>query len=100
MLMMVVCDREGRVYDVWITFGSVHEVRAFRERKKRSLWFRGLVESCVVYGDRGYRGCEGVIVCDSKDMRAKRQVVEGVVKIERKLSWKDGRENILEVVLK
>ena len=28
----VVCDREGRVYDVWITFGSVHEVRAFRER--------------------------------------------------------------------
>ena len=30
----------------------------------------------MVYGDRGYRGCEGVIVCDSKDMRAKRQVVE------------------------
>ena len=28
MLMMVLCDREGRVYDVWITFGSVHEVRA------------------------------------------------------------------------
>ena len=47
MLMMVLCDREGRVYDVWITFGSVHEVRAFRERKKRSLWFRGLVENCV-----------------------------------------------------
>ena len=47
-----------------------HEVRAFRERKKRSLWVRGLVENCVVYGDRGYRGCEGVIVCDSKDMRA------------------------------
>ena len=56
MLMMVLCDREGRVYDVWITFGSVLEVRAFRERKKRSLWFRGLVENCVVYGDRGYRG--------------------------------------------
>ena len=31
MLMMVLCDREGRIYDVWITFGSVHEVRAFRE---------------------------------------------------------------------
>ena len=46
---MVLCDREGRVYDVWITFGSVHEVRAFRERKRRSLWFRGLVENCVVY---------------------------------------------------
>ena len=49
LLMMVLCDREGRVYDVWISFGSVHEVRAFRERKKRSLWFRGLVENCVVY---------------------------------------------------
>ena len=22
MLMMVLCDREGRVYDVWITFGK------------------------------------------------------------------------------
>ena len=79
MLMMVLCDREGRIYDVWISFGSMHEVRAFRERKKRSLWFRGLVENCVVYGDRGYRGCEGVIVCDSREMRAKWQVVEGVI---------------------
>ena len=76
---MDVCDREGRIYDVWISFGSMHEVRAFRVRKSRSLWFRELVENCVVYGDRGYRGCEGVIACDSKDMRAKRQVVEGVI---------------------
>ena len=37
---------------MWITFGSVHEVRAFRERKKRSLWFRGLVENCVVVNIR------------------------------------------------
>ena len=65
---------------MWITFGSVHEVRAFRERKKRCFWFRGLVEICVVYGDRGYRGCEGVIVCGSREMRAKRQVVEGVIR--------------------
>ena len=56
---------------MWISFGSVHEVRAFRERKKRSVWFRVLVESCVGYGDRGYRGCEGVFVCDSREMRAK-----------------------------
>ena len=33
---------------------QVPEVRAFRERKKRSVWFRELVENCVVYGDRGY----------------------------------------------
>ena len=58
---------------MWISFGSMHEVRAFRERKKRSVWFRELVENCVVYGDRGYRGCEGVIVCDSREKRAKRQ---------------------------
>ena len=68
MMMMVLCVREGRVYDVGITFGSVQEVRAFRERMNWSLWFRGLVENCVVYGDRGYRGCEGVIVCDSREM--------------------------------
>ena len=32
-----------------------------------------------MYGDRGYRGCEGVIVCGSREMRANRQVVEGVI---------------------
>ncbi|MFN3976954.1 MAG: hypothetical protein ACK4LT_07835 [Aquificaceae bacterium] len=79
MLMMVLCDRDGVVYDVWITFGSMHEVRAFRERKKRSVWFRELVENCEVYGDRGYRGCEGVVVCNSRELRKKRQVVEGVI---------------------
>ena len=50
MLMMVFCDREGRDYDERITFGSVHEVRAFRERKKRRLWFRGACgELCGVW---------------------------------------------------
>ena len=62
-----------------LAFGSVHEVRAFRECMIRSLWFRELVDYCGVYGDRGYMGCECVIVCDSKDMRAKRLVVEGVI---------------------
>ena len=38
-----------------------------------SLW---RIVWCMVIGVIG--GCEGVIVCDSKDMRAKRQVVEGV----------------------
>ena len=44
---------------MWISFGSVHEVRAYRERKRRSLWFRKLVESCVVYGDRGLGAVDG-----------------------------------------
>ncbi|MFN3946772.1 MAG: hypothetical protein ACK4LA_01645 [Aquificaceae bacterium] len=34
-----------------------------RERKKRSVWFRELVENCVVYRDRSYRDCENVVVC-------------------------------------
>ena len=29
-----------RVYVVWICFGCVHEGWAFRDRKRRSLWFR------------------------------------------------------------
>ena len=36
-------------------------------------------EVSVELGDRGYRGCDGVIVCDSREMRAIRQVVEGVI---------------------
>ena len=35
-----------------MAFGNIW---AFRERKKRSVWFMELVENCVVYGDRGYR---------------------------------------------
>ena len=35
----------------------------------------------MVFGDRGFRGCDGVIVCDSKDMEGKR---EGMVGKEEK----------------
>ena len=98
MLMMVLCDRWGRVYDVWISYGSVHEVRAFRERKRRSIWFRKLVENSVVYGDRGYRGCEGVIVCDCREMRAKRQVVEGCLKTGERVLLATDSERIYQAV--
>ena len=39
------------------------------------------LDAILVSGDEGLRnwGCEGVIVCDSREMRAKRQVVEGVI---------------------
>ena len=33
----------------------------------------------MVFGDSGYRGCVGGFVCDSRELRAKRQVVEGVI---------------------
>ena len=63
------------------------DVCEFRFSARFSFWhikewkgiFKVFEENCVVYGDRGYRGCEGVIVCDSREMRAKRQVVEGVI---------------------
>ena len=33
------------------------------ERERKGVYgLGGLVENCVVYGDRGYRGSEGVIV--------------------------------------
>ena len=35
----------------------------------------------MVYGDRGNRGCEGVIVCDCREMRANRQVGDGVIRL-------------------
>ena len=31
MLMMVLCDREGRVYDVWITFGPCGRGKAHKD---------------------------------------------------------------------
>ena len=35
--------------------------------------------NCVVYGDWGFRGCDGVIVCDCREMSAKRQGGDGVI---------------------
>ena len=43
MLMMVLCDRWGRVYDVWISFGSVHEAlyKAKELGRNRHSWTYG-----------------------------------------------------------
>ena len=54
--------------------------RAKRRRKKVRRDYGKVVEFeevkygmlMMVYGDRGYRGCEGVIVCDCREMRANR----------------------------
>ena len=79
VLVMVLCDETGVVYDIWFKPGNWHEVRAYEERKRRSSWFRYLVSSSEVYGDRGYRGVDGVLICDAKEDKALRQVVEGVI---------------------
>ncbi|MCX8075460.1 MAG: hypothetical protein N3C57_00360, partial [Aquificaceae bacterium] len=63
VLVMVLCDEDGVVYDIWFTYCSMHEARAYRIRKAKSAWFRRLVESAEVYGDRGYEGVEGVLGC-------------------------------------
>ncbi|MCX8077688.1 MAG: hypothetical protein N3D76_03415 [Geminocystis sp.] len=76
---MVLCDEDGGVYDVWFTYGSMHESKAYRLRKSKSRWFRELVGYNEVYGDRAYRYVEGVKVCRRKEKRGMRQVVESVI---------------------
>ncbi len=46
---------------------------------KQSRRFRYLVSGNEIYGDRGYRGVEGVLICDTKKDKALRQVVEEVI---------------------
>ncbi|MCX7989345.1 MAG: hypothetical protein N2648_01720 [Aquificaceae bacterium] len=59
VLVMVLCDENGVVYDVWFTYGSMHEAKAYRIRKVKSAWFRNLVD--------------GVIVCKSKEDKSMRE---------------------------
>jgi hypothetical protein len=53
-----------------------------------------LVDSFGLMGDRGYRGCEYVEVCESKEQKGIRQVVEGVnsqIKLFNRVSrWRKG----------
>jgi len=58
VLVMVLCDKNGVVYDIWFHPASYNEVKSFRLRKSKSKWFRFLVETFEVIGDKGYR--EGV----------------------------------------
>ncbi|MEN3028473.1 MAG: hypothetical protein ABDH29_04520 [Aquificaceae bacterium] len=79
VLVMVLCDENGVVYDVWFTYGSMHESKAYKIRKSRSKWFRELVEGHEVYGDKAYEYVEGVKACSRKDEKGMMQVVEGVI---------------------
>jgi hypothetical protein len=73
---MVVCDSEGIVYDLWFHPASYHEVRSLRIRYRKSKWLRFLVDRFGLMGDRGYRGCEYVEVCEGKEQKGIRQVEE------------------------
>jgi hypothetical protein len=78
LLVMIVCDRNGIVYDLWVHPASYHEVKSVRIRYQKSLWFRALADSFCLMGDRGYRGLEYVHVCEDKPDKSVRQVVEAV----------------------
>uniref|UniRef100_A0A7C5X1S7 Uncharacterized protein n=1 Tax=Thermocrinis ruber TaxID=75906 RepID=A0A7C5X1S7_9AQUI len=78
LLVMIVCDRNGIVYDMLVHPASYHEVRSVRIRYQKSLWFRALADSFCLMGDRGYRGLEYVHVCEDKPDKSVRQVIEAV----------------------
>jgi hypothetical protein len=78
LLVMIVCDRNGIVYDLWVHPASYHEVKSVRIRYQKSLWFRTLADSFCLMGDKGYRGLEYVHVCEDKPDKSVRQVVEAV----------------------
>jgi hypothetical protein len=45
------------------------EVRSLRIGYRKSKWLRFLVDSFGLMGDRGYRSCEYVEVCESKEQK-------------------------------
>ena len=60
LLVMIVCDGNGVVYDMWVNPASYYEVKSVRIRYQRSLWFRALADSFCLMGDRG---CKGLDAC-------------------------------------
>jgi len=53
----MVCDENGMVYDIW---------------------FRFLTENFEFIGDKGYKGCKYVKVCEDKQEKNKRQIIKAV----------------------
>jgi len=43
-----------------------------------SKWFRFLTENFEFIGDKGYKGCKYVKVCEDKQKKSKRQIIEAV----------------------
>jgi len=78
LLVMIVCDRNGIVYGLWVHPASYHEVKSVRIRYQKSLWFRTLAGSFCLMGDKGYRDLEYVHVCEDKPDKSVRQVVKAV----------------------
>jgi hypothetical protein len=75
---MWVYDKDGMVYDIWFHPASYHKVRSLRIRYKMSKWFRFLAENFEFIGDKGYKGCKYVKVCEDNQEKSKRQIIEAV----------------------
>jgi len=76
VLVMVLCDEDGFIYDIWYSYGSMHEKRAFEIRYKRSAWFRFLVDNFSVIGDKAYRGIEKVVISAQREIKRAKQMIE------------------------
>lgn len=76
VLVMIMCDEKGYIYDIWYTYGSMHEKKAFDIRYRKSYWFRYLVDSLEVVGDKGYRGVKKLIISEDRKLKRVRQMVE------------------------
>ena len=79
VLVIVLCDEDGFIYDIWYTYGSMHEKKAFDIRYERSYWFRFLVNSFNVIGDKAYKGIKNLknlMICNNKELKRVRQKVE------------------------
>jgi len=59
-----------------VSYGSMHEKRAFEIRYKRSAWFRFLVDNFSVIGDKAYRGIEKVVISAQKEIKRAKQMIE------------------------
>jgi hypothetical protein len=57
VLVMVVCDTEGTVYDLWYHPPSYHEVESLRKTVSKSMWLRWLLSRYELIG-----GIEDVIM--------------------------------------
>jgi hypothetical protein len=62
------------VYDIWFHPASYHEVRSLRIRYKMSKWFRFLAENFEFIGNKCYKECKYVKVCEDKQEKSKRQI--------------------------
>lgn len=76
VLLIVLCDEDGFIYDIWYTYGSMNEKKAFDIRYERSYWFRLLVDNFSVIGDKAYKGIKGIVISDRKEIKRVRQMIE------------------------